>query len=338
MLGARILLLTVSLLLSASLFAQRPNPNFRPQLVRRQLPAPPLPLVRMMRAEHQQSYSGREIIQDKKGTRERLVKHHPTRGTRRESIVPPGETLLDNYQNSFILLSNGGVHLKETSTYAELARQHESFLQRLQNRVFILERQGTDTIAGRPADVVRIGPRVGKRGPTWRLWLDKETGLRLRLEQQDPEGRIVFSAYYVSIDFSPTFAPQDFTPPTEPKNSTRPFMPQRFPTIEAAQKAGHPLQIPSTLRENYRLKEVIVPQNARRMTTVWTTGMTTISLVQMRYSEMPPALARQLADKPGYIAEKAKQRRAYGWRKGEYAFLLIADLSEDELNRIATSK
>jgi hypothetical protein len=304
-------------------------------------PSPPLPLVRMMRAEHQQSYSGREIIQDKKGTRERLVKHHPTRGTRRESIVPPGETLLDTYQDSFIISSKGNVHLKETSAYADLARQHENFLKRLQNRVFILERQGTDTIAGRPADVVRIGPRAGKRGPTWRLWLDKETGLRLRLEQQDPEGRIVFSAYYVTIDLKPTFSAQDFTPPTEAKatkNTKRPFMSRRFPTIEAAQKAGHTLQVPSALRDNYRLKEVVIAPNARRMTTIWTTGMMTVSLVQMRHNEIPPALARQFTDKPSYIAEKAKQRRAYGWRKGEYAFLLIADLSEEELSRIATSK
>jgi hypothetical protein len=292
----------------------------------------------MMRAEHQQAYSGREIIQDKKGTRERLVKHHPTRGTRRESIVPPGETLLDNYRNSFILLPNGRVHLKETSAYAELLRQHESFIKRLQNRAFILERQGNDTIAGRPADVVRIGPRAGKRGPTWRLWLDKETGLRLRLEQQDPEGRIIFSAYYVTIDLKPTFTAQDFTPPAEMPKTQFPLRPQRFSTTEAAQKAGYALQIPATLRENYRLKEVLVAPNARRMTTIWTTGMMTVSLVQMRHNEMPPALATQFSEQPSYIAEKAKQRRAYGWRKGEYAFLLIADLSEDELNRIATSK
>jgi MucB/RseB N-terminal domain len=291
----------------------------------------------MMRAEHQQAYLGREIVQDKKGTRERVVKHHPTRGTRRESIVPPGETLLDNYKNCFIIAPNGRVHLQETSAYVNLLQQHENFLKRLQNRAFILERQGTDTIAGRAAEVIRIGPRTGKHGPTWRLWLDKETGLRLRLEQQDPEGRIVFSAYYVTIDFSPAFSAQDFTPPTASQNPTRPLMPQRFSTIEAAQKAGHTLQIPSLLRDNYRLKEVLIAPNARRMTTVWTTGMMTLSLVQMRSSEMPPGLARQFSEKPGYIVEKSKPRRAYGWRKGEYALLLIADLPEEDLHRIAAS-
>jgi negative regulator of sigma E activity len=339
-----LLLQTVVFLASGQVFAQNPKvrKNQRvlqnPRLSRLPLaPAAPLqeplPLVRMIRAEHQQAYIAREVVQDQKGARERIIKHHPTRGTRRESVVPPGETLLDNYQNTFVITPNGRVNLKETSTYTTLQKQSESFLQKLQRGALVLERQGNDTIVGRSTDVIRIGPREGKLGPTWRLWLDKETGLRLRLEQQDPQGRIIFSAYYVSIDLKPVFTAQDFAVPAQVG-----LRPERFPTIEAAVRAGHSVQVPPVLRDNYRLKEVLIAPKKDRITTVWTAGMMTISLVQMRFNQMPPALARQFSEQPSYIGEKAGRRRGYGWRRGEFAFLLIGDLPEEDLRRIADSR
>ena len=342
----RLLMGVVSIAVCASAFAQKTiiQKPIRQKMPRQLLSSPaPLPLVRMIRAEHQYPYIAREVVQDKKGTRERLVKHHPTRGTRRESVqesggITGGETLLDNYQNTYVISPRGTVNLQETSTYANLLKQQENFLQKLQKGHFTLEKQGNDTVAGRSVEVIRIGPKLGKKGPTWRLWLDKETGLRLRLEQQDPEGRIILSAYYVSLDLAPVFTPQDFTVPTGvAAGLAERLRPTRFSSLEAATKAGYTLVIPSDLREGYRLKEVLVAPNKERLTSIWTTGMMTLSLVQIRYEQMPPALARQISERPGFIAEKAGRRRAYGWRKGDLAFLLLGDLPEENLRHIADS-
>ncbi len=63
---------------------------------------------------------------------------------------------------------------------------------------YSLTRQGSGSVAGRPADVV-VATRPRAASPAARFWLDRETGLVLRREVYDESGRITRASAFVEI-------------------------------------------------------------------------------------------------------------------------------------------
>lgn len=58
---------------------------------------------------------------------------------------------------------------------------------------------GRDEVAGRPAQVLQLVPDNGV-SPSWRFWLDVDTGLRLAYEQRDADGELLASGRYVAVE------------------------------------------------------------------------------------------------------------------------------------------
>jgi outer membrane lipoprotein-sorting protein len=289
---------------------------------------------RMSRAERTQAYLAREVVQERNGRQERWVKHDPKRGTRRESVTPGGEVLIDNHKRSWVFLPREKRFLERESEQPRLRQIEETTLRRLRTGEWEVVLQGTDQIAGRPALVVRLQPKRGSEAPSYRLWLDKETGLRLRWEQQDADGRILFTAYYVSLDLAPRFEDSDFQPPKDTAPIKRPR--QRFRTADEAQKAGYPVRLPTEMPGEYRLQEISVFGKGEQVRSSWSSGMNVVTLAQWRLSTVPAGLRRQITTAPTFLAGK-NNVRPYAWVSGEFAFVLIANLPEDQLKRIADS-
>ena len=57
-----------------------------------------------------------------------------------------------------------------------------------------------DPIAGQETDLVTVSPRFEAR-PTKRLYLARDTGVILRIEDFDPEGNLRFMSVYTQISF-----------------------------------------------------------------------------------------------------------------------------------------
>ena len=57
------------------------------------------------------------------------------------------------------------------------------------------------SVADRATDQVVLTPRAGRRLPTVRLWVDRETGVILARERRDPEGQVVSSSRYLQIRY-----------------------------------------------------------------------------------------------------------------------------------------
>ncbi|MCX6362077.1 MAG: hypothetical protein NT029_19950 [Armatimonadetes bacterium] len=74
---------------------------------------------------------------------------------------------------------------------------------------------GTDEVAGRSADIVEIGgmPRSAVR----RLWIDRATGVRLRVDMLDELGATQTTSYYTQIDFGAKQDPALFSPDSLPQ-------------------------------------------------------------------------------------------------------------------------
>lgn len=66
---------------------------------------------------------------------------------------------------------------------------------------YLLTRAGSGTVAGREADVVVAHRPAGGAGaaPAARFWLDRETGLVLRREVYDPQGRTTRASAFVDL-------------------------------------------------------------------------------------------------------------------------------------------
>jgi hypothetical protein len=82
---------------------------------------------------------------------------------------------------------------------------------------------GEEKIVGRKASVFLIKPAYVKGG-YFKLWVDKETGIRLRTERYSPSGQLLFSLSFVSLQLNPSFNKREFDIPRigqKPKNYSK---------------------------------------------------------------------------------------------------------------------
>jgi outer membrane lipoprotein-sorting protein len=79
---------------------------------------------------------------------------------------------------------------------------------------------GEEKVMERKAIVFLIKPAYVKGGYL-KLWVDKETGIRLRTERYSPSGQLLFSISLVSLQLKPSFKEEDFRIPSfgeKPRN------------------------------------------------------------------------------------------------------------------------
>lgn len=293
-------------------------------------------LFRMVRADQRVAYSGREVLVMRGRNVEMDVRFDPRRGMRRESVQPPGEILVDDTKRSWFLSTREKRLVERESMLARLQSRWKELLQAPPSQLKI-ERQGEDTVAGRVADILLVAPPDGASGPSRRFWIDRETGLRLRMEEKDPDGRIVVSAYFLKIDLAPDLKDADFAPLTAPAGVRTVRDSRRsFDTFDEASRAGFAPPIPGYLPSGYAAQRVDVGDNGGWISAHWGNGLSVISLTQMRRT--PPGPMRSLPENgeprpwplPG-------GRKGMAWRRGESVYLLIAPLAEDILRKIADS-
>ena len=244
-------------------------------------------LLRMAQAERMVSFSGREMVGGGDHSVEMLVKYDPRRGLRRESI-PAGNLIVDNNERAWFLSTKDSRLVERESMQARMRDRWKNLLLQL-GKTLKVERQGEDTIAGRIADIVLVKSREAIPGPSKRFWVDRETGLRLRIEERDPEGRIVFSAYFLSVDLNPTLRDIDFAAPTPPPGIKVIREKKRsFTSFEDAGRAGFAPRVPGFLPGGYTAQGVDVSGDGRWITAHWGNGLSVISMTEVRPPFPPP--------------------------------------------------
>ncbi|MCX6367957.1 MAG: hypothetical protein NTX57_14815 [Armatimonadetes bacterium] len=295
-------------------------------------------LRRMVQAEAALAFQAREVTVGSEGrTTEQWVKRDPKQGIRRESIKPEGILLIDNQHRQFLIHQREKRYQEGKSQLAEVKKHLQEALSAGKGALQI-ELQGTDTIAGRPVDVVFVHPGDGLLGPSRRFWVDRETGLRLRTEERAPDGRILSNTYYLSLELNPSFKPDDFQPPPLPQGFKRVLDNQkRYKSLEEASKDGVIIRQPGWLPPGFSLRTITVTKAARpRTTLLWGNGLTTLSLVSIA-SPMPSLLVRLLKGAESGIVQPPKGERSYTWKTSEGYCLLIGNLPDDQLKHIADS-
>ncbi|MGC9316533.1 MAG: LolA family protein [Armatimonadota bacterium] len=189
-----------------------------------------------------------------------------------------------------------------------------------------LQYVGTESIVGRPVHVVKVYTREGL--PLKKTWVDMERFLPLKTQRFDSHGQVRSSAYYTSIDLTPSFPPGlfDFTPPPDAKVVQVPSPGDRMPLAKAQQRVGFQAALPTYLPPGYHFQRdsaaVLEIGGRKALWLSFTNGADTFSLFQ----------------RPGSgPATPLHQGRSITWEDGGFRFILMGTLSDEEMRRVRAS-
>ncbi len=185
---------------------------------------------------------------------------------------------------------------------------------------------GTESIAGRPAHVVKVYTSKGL--PVKKSWVDTQHYVELKTQRFDSRARVKSSAYYTQIEYSPSFGPGHFSfrPPegttvVETEDSS-----ERMPLAQAEKQAGFEAVLPTYLPPGYhfqRDRTAVIKVNDQP--TIWlsfSNGADTFSLFERRSSGNADTVAND---------------RWTRWQDGGYLFTLMGRIAGDEVQRVKSS-
>jgi len=192
---------------------------------------------------------------------------------------------------------------------------------------------GADTVAGRAVDVVAVRRRGDS--PVARFWLDRETGLVLRREVLDGDGRTLRASAFIRVTFGPTL------------NTTM----DRETAADTPRASGSPLDIATVadLRDDgWRLPDGL-PDGLElfdaRMTgeddqsllhLTYSDGVSTLSLFQQRGRLDTDSLDGfrriRVGGTPVYASTTFPRRVV--WSGGGQVFTLVAECQQDTLEGV----
>jgi len=265
-----------------------------------------------------------------------ILKHAGPRRQRIEYVAPPrlaGEVILIagprllHYRprpRPRIIEGDAGV--------ADLADRARDLLASLAAGKVRIALVGSEVVAGRDTDIVEVRPGPG--APFKRLWIDRETGVRLKHETVDPTGAVIVSSYFTKVTYEPVFGPGDFLPdrlPPAPIEAHIPSSPPLGSVAEAQRLAGYTVRVPN-LPPRFVLEGVWAtgPAGGRGVLLRFTDGVNTVVLGQRRLPRLgtPPS--------PADSSVRSRRGVAY-WVSGDRVYTLFANVRPEVLRRIVAS-
>lgn len=174
-------------------------------------------LERMSQAAHELNYDGVFVYSHDGHMQSMRIIHSSSNGKERERLLslsgPPREVIRDNEKVTCILPDDADVVVERSGPArllpADLAERLETLEQ-----YYSFRDGGDERIAGHPARKIVIAPRDHYRyGHA--LWLHHDTGLLLRSELYNEEGRIVEQLMFTSLQFHDSLAAALLEPETE---------------------------------------------------------------------------------------------------------------------------
>ncbi len=239
---------------------------------------------------------------------------------------PTGQVLYDNGETSQLYFPRQGV--VETAPSRQALDKLKAAERAIRNPRTEVTLEEDTAIAGRDCYVLSVKP---PRGSQRKLWIDKATFLQLRLDETQPNGRVV-STYFRSIDFDalPTRQQLAFNLPPDvrpvEKGGGRPV--PRKVAEALARRWGGPLEPRFTagykLRGFYRHAFKGQPM----LVAVYESpdGKSTLSLFQsasMGMEQMP--------------VKRKPPVRVLAAKKGQADLILVGSLPEEQLQRVMDS-
>ncbi|MDX1931684.1 MAG: sigma-E factor regulatory protein RseB domain-containing protein [Capsulimonadales bacterium] len=298
-------------------------------------------LLRMVRADQSVPYVAREVRQVAQGQdTEQWLRVNPSVGVRIEGIRPDNKIVLDTPRQAFVYQPRERKWFSRPPMLPIFRGILGEILRRVDQGELKATIDGEDTVASRPCTIIRIAPANGVSGPSHRFWIDRGTGLRLKMEVVGQDGRVFTSSYLLSLDLNPRFRSDDFTPPEGAVVAERSRRSVTFKSLAEAQQANVDVPEPRYLPNGYTLRtiEAATRDSKRpRVTLRYSNGLSVISLTRFKSDNLPERLKERLTKSaPGFLPNpKGPGERAYIWETSGNVFLLFSALPDEEVKRIA---
>lgn len=308
-----------------------------PLLVR----ATPAPSIATLVQSSQVPYLGEMVV----NRQTRLRVWHGAGDRRRQEVLSPsammGELIVDNGRTRWHYSPRTqDVDVSPSS----LSLRRAEISERLLSSNFRLTYVGQASIAGRPTRIVELHSIYPARD-SQRLWLDTATGLPLRVERRDPEGSLVETSAFTSIQVPAKLSAETFEfviPPRAKVTTNVQVIASGRSLPELKADLPFPVKMPTYLPPGFEVLDVHVIETRGVRSLHWrlSDGLDMLSLFQTNRENLAPkpALAEAFSSgrTQGYLITHGDHRMLC-WKTREGAFTLIGDLGQAELDQIAAS-
>lgn len=143
---------------------------------------------------------------------EAIVKNGRSNKVRLEFLSPPsfaGYVMVWKEESGFIMPAKGkGMPLP----YLAPAEDMRDINLELLSQSAKVSLKGEEKILGRTAQIFLIEPAYVKGGYL-KIWLDKDTGIRLKMERYSPKGKLLSTISLLSLQLNPSLKEEEFTTP-----------------------------------------------------------------------------------------------------------------------------
>lgn len=157
---------------------------------------------------------------------------------------------------------------------------------------------GKEMVSGRSAVAIEISPKVKGTRPSFKAWIDHETGLPLKTETYTIEGALSFLSTLSGVVINPSF-PQDYFVIMVP-HGTKAY---EQPLADSADAKGtdgkEKLNVPGALKGGYFLKKTGLDERGN-VQSIYHDGLNSISVFSEDWSD----------DLSGHMEKKAKDSQA----------------------------
>ena len=206
---------------------------------------------------------------------------------------------------------------------------------------------GWGKIAGRTCYVVRLEPRY-KGNPSKKLWIDKTSMVALKTERYDSDGKLATSTEYTTIDFSIRPSSSLFTIPRGWK-SVRLAGESSYDSPDAVRKAvGFAPLKPGYVPRGYSFDGYYIRETRATVRFAglrYTNGLNTISVFERKgpcpgFGRGRGRGARHQGRGAGAgscLLAEDPQARMLSTNVGDLAVIVVGDISETELKKMASS-
>jgi len=205
--------------------------------------------------------------------------------------------------------------------------------------------RGKETVSGRGAVVVEISPKEKGTRPSFKAWIDHETGLPLKTETYTIDGALSFLSTLSDVVINPSF-PQDYFVIMVPQGTKAYEQPSADSDDVSGASENEKLRVPRALDGGYLLKKTGLDERGN-IQSIYHDGLNSISVFSEDWNDDLSRHMEKEAESSKTKLNKVKKGRFEGFFcsrnrdnilsfiSGSHRYILVGEVSKKGLVDIA---
>ena len=302
----------------------------------------PTILKKMLEAETRVSFTARQVTTISKGpvrTSEQIIWRSGLSGMRLEFVRPAGlrgEIMADDGKTLSHYLPKENTVKTRPSRLASMKARIAQIARAFKKREIDVQMLGRDKVAGRSAYIVQISPKLRRQGDIRKIWIDSEKWVKLRTDDIAPNGKLISSSYYTSIDFVDSIPNEKFRidKPAGARVERDPIRPGLMSIDKLQRLVGFQIMKPSYLPDGFKLVGGTVrPFRGGKLVVLrYSDGVNSFSLFQTPARMLNPKFMERLHRDPSRAGVDT-----YTWQSRGSNLTIVGSITQEQVHRVADS-